>query len=136
LNDPSERGREVTFYIESIDEALLRAAASSNKANQHGPQKSLRAFRFRLFATFDLKERNNMMARKVWVYDPHSGGVNIPDRVKPRIRQRILNHANKHYSGKFNRIDVRFRGKFCYIDAYIEPFVPADNYDPDLYGNP
>ena len=74
------------------------------------------------------------MARKVWVYDPHSGGVNIPDRVKQRIRQRILDHAENHYSEKFNRIDVRFRGKFCYIDAYLEPFVPVDDYDPDLFG--
>ena len=74
------------------------------------------------------------MARKVWVYDPHSGGVNIPDRIKQRIRQRILDHAESHYSGKFNRIDVRFRGKFCYIDAYLEPFVPVDDYDPDLFG--
>lgn len=48
------------------------------------------------------------MARKVWVYDPHSGGVNIPDRIEQRIRQRILDHAENHYSGKFNRINVRF----------------------------
>ncbi len=73
------------------------------------------------------------MARKAWVFDPQSGGINIPDRIKPRIRQRILDHANKHYSGKFNRIDVRFRGKFCYIDAYTEPFVPVEDYDPDLF---
>jgi hypothetical protein len=74
------------------------------------------------------------MAKKVWTYDPHSGGVNIPDRIKPRIRQRILDHAVKHYSGKFNSIDVKFRGKFCYIDAYLEPFVPEEGYDPDLFG--
>ena len=74
------------------------------------------------------------MVRKVWAYDPQSGGINIPDRIKPRIRQRILDHANKQYSGRFNRIDVRFRGKFSYIDAYTEPFVPADDYDPDLFG--
>jgi hypothetical protein len=73
------------------------------------------------------------MARKVWAYNPESGGINIPDRIKPHIQQRILGHANKHYSGRFNRIDVRFRGKFCYIDAYTEPFVPAEGYDPDLF---
>jgi len=74
------------------------------------------------------------MARKVWVYDPQSGGINIPDRIKPRIQQRILDHANKNYSGRFNRIDVKFRGKFCYIDAYTEPFVQEDDYDPNLFG--
>ena len=60
--------------------------------------------------------------------------INIPGRIKPRILKRIIDHANKHYSGRFNRIDVRFRGKFCYIDAYTEPFVPEDDYDPVLFG--
>jgi hypothetical protein len=73
------------------------------------------------------------MPRKVWVYDPQSGGVKIPQREQPRIRQRILEHAGKHYAGKYNRIDVRFRGQFCYIDAYTEPYVPK-KFDPKLYG--
>ncbi len=73
------------------------------------------------------------MARRAWVYSPHSGGSPIPEPAKPGIRQRILEHAEKHYSGKYNRIEVRFRGKFCYIDAYTEPFVPED-YDPTLFG--
>jgi len=73
------------------------------------------------------------MARKMWVYDPQSGGEKIPDRIKPVIKQRILDHAQKHYSGRFNRIDVRFRGNFCYIDAYTEPFVPED-YNQELFG--
>lgn len=72
------------------------------------------------------------MSKKVWVYDPQSGGMKIPDEIKPIIRERIISHANKHYSGKYNRIDVRFRSKFCYIDAYIEPYVPPD-YDPELF---
>lgn len=70
---------------------------------------------------------------RMWVYDPQSGGKPIRESIKPRIRQRILAHAEKHYSGKYNRIDVRFRGKFCYIDAYTEPFISRD-YDPALYG--
>ena len=73
------------------------------------------------------------MAGRTWVYSPHSGGKTIPEFVQPGIRQRILDHAAKHYAGKYNRIDVRFRGKFCYIDAYTEPFVPED-YDPKLFG--
>lgn len=76
------------------------------------------------------------MARKTWVYDPHSGGTKIPDRVQPRIRQRILDHAEKNYAGKYNRIDVRFRSQFCYIDAYTEPYIPEENYNEDLYGEP
>lgn len=73
------------------------------------------------------------MVRKTWVYDPQSGGRKIPDVIKPRIRQRILDHAEKYYAGKYNWIDVRFHGRFCYIDAYTEPYVDA-SYDPELYG--
>ena len=60
---------------------------------------------------------------RTWVYDPHSGGVKIPKRVQERTRQRILAYAEAHYAGTYLRIDVRFRGPFCYIDAYREPYV-------------
>jgi hypothetical protein len=69
----------------------------------------------------------------MWVYDPHSGGAKIPDSVKLRLKQRILRHAEQYYSGKYNRIEVRFRGQFCYIDAYLEPRV-GEAYDPQLVG--
>ena len=36
--------------------------------------------------------------RKIWVYDPHGGGVKIPEAVKERTRRRILAYA---YAGKF-----------------------------------
>ncbi|MBC8394506.1 MAG: hypothetical protein H8E17_18305 [Deltaproteobacteria bacterium] len=62
--------------------------------------------------------------RKIWIYDPQSGGKTIPASIKPKITHRILAHAEKNYAGKYNRIDVRFRGKFCYIDALTEPYVP------------
>ena len=70
---------------------------------------------------------------KKWVHDPHSGGVPIPNAVQVRVRHRILSYAEKNYSGKYTRIDVRFRSKFCYVDAYTEPYVPK-NYDPKLFG--
>jgi hypothetical protein len=43
-----------------------------------------------------------------------------------------LSYAKEHYSGKNNRIEVRFRGQFCYIDAYTEPYVPK-NFNAALY---
>jgi hypothetical protein len=73
------------------------------------------------------------MAKRMWVFDPQSGGTVIPDAVKPKVRERILNYAEKHYAGRYNRIEVRFRGKFCYIDAYLEPDVPK-NYNAELFG--
>lgn len=28
------------------------------------------------------------------------------------------------------RLDIRFRGQFCYIDAYTEPELPGPNWPP------
>lgn len=67
-----------------------------------------------------------------WVFDPDSGGTKIPDRVKREVKQRIIAYAEKHYQGKYTRLDVRFRSQFCYIDAYIEPDV-APNWPPPDY---
>ena len=71
--------------------------------------------------------------RKTWVYDPHSGGVKIPQAVRDRTQNRILEYAKKHYSGKYTHIDVRFRGQLCYIDAYKEPYVQPD-FDASVFG--
>jgi hypothetical protein len=68
----------------------------------------------------------------MWTYDPQSGGKPVPEALKPRIRMRILTHAEQHFAGKYNRIDVRFRGQFCYIDAYTTPYVPVA-FDAALY---
>ncbi len=71
--------------------------------------------------------------KRHWVYSPHSGGSKVPPHVQQKTRDRILAYAEKHYAGKFNRIDVRFRGQFCYIDAYVESEVPK-NFDEKLFG--
>ncbi len=63
---------------------------------------------------------------RTWARDPHSGGVKIPKRVQESTIQRILAYAEAHYAGQYTRLDIRFRGQFCYIDAYTEPSVPAD----------
>jgi hypothetical protein len=39
------------------------------------------------------------------------------------VERRILDYANRSCAGKFTRIEVSFRGAFCYIDAYLEPGV-------------
>lgn len=64
-----------------------------------------------------------------WIYSPHEGGTKIPDIVKTRTRDRILAHATKYYAGKFTRIEVRFRGALCYVDAFEEPRV-GDGFPP------
>ena len=68
--------------------------------------------------------------RKVWVYDPHSGGMTIPPAVRRRIEGRLLDYVKKHHARKFARIDVRFRGALCYIDGYEEPEKSKDGSTP------
>lgn len=69
------------------------------------------------------------MAR-TWVYSPHSGGRKVPQHKQQVIRERILRHAEAKYAGKYNRIEVQFRGKYCYVDAYVEPCVPKSGRSP------
>lgn len=61
--------------------------------------------------------------KKVWVLDPHSDGKKIPEDEKPIIIKRILAHGEAKYGGKYLSIDIKFKGVFCYIDAYQEPQV-------------
>lgn len=67
-----------------------------------------------------------------WVHDPHSGGIKVPKTVQERTKQRILKYAEAHYAGKYNRLDIRFRSQFCYIDAYVEPVLAPDFPPPDF----
>lgn len=48
----------------------------------------------------------------------------IPPAVREQTERRIQAHAEKHYKGKYLRLEIRFRGALCYIDAYQEPDVP------------
>lgn len=66
-------------------------------------------------------------------HNPQAGGTKIPGRIQSEITKRIQDYACEHYAGKYNRIDVRFKGQFCYLDAYVEPGVP-EQYDPAIYG--
>ena len=64
-----------------------------------------------------------MPSHKTWVFDPDSGGKKIPEAVKSKVRQRIEGVAEKRFKGKYTRLDIRFKGQFCYIDVYQEPAV-------------
>jgi hypothetical protein len=60
------------------------------------------------------------MRGKGWTFNPHSGGKKITPNTQAEIIKRINEHAEKNYAGKFTRLDIRFRGALCYIDAYKE----------------
>ena len=64
-----------------------------------------------------------------WVYNPHAGGKTIPPQVQARIRSRILAYAAREYGGRYDRIDMRFRGALCYVDAYRDPSDPCTDID-------
>ena len=66
-----------------------------------------------------------MNQRKVWMSSPHRGGSRVSSSLQEETRRRVLAHANANYAGRFERIDVRFRGALCYVDAYVEPERPT-----------
>jgi len=70
------------------------------------------------------------MARGRWVFSPGSGGAPIPETVRRRTEQRLQRFAEEHFSGRYTKLEVRFRGKFCYVDAYTEPGEPPPGWPP------
>ena len=68
------------------------------------------------------------MANKVWTFDPHSGGKPVSVQLRAAIAARLEAHGAKHYAGKYTRLEVRFRGALCYIEAYKEPAKELTDY--------
>lgn len=66
-----------------------------------------------------------MNTKKVWMRGLDAGSVKIPPPVRDRITERIMQYAEMQYGGRFSRLDIRYRGAFCYIDAYVEPSEPS-----------
>ena len=58
---------------------------------------------------------------RTWVFSPDRGGRRIPEAVQLRTAQRIRRYAERHFAGRYAKLAIRFRGQFCYIDAYTEP---------------
>lgn len=56
--------------------------------------------------------------------------MKIIDAVKRRIEQRINDYAEANLVGRYTRLDIRFRGEFCYLDAYTEPEPLPDDWPP------
>ena len=74
------------------------------------------------------------MVRKQWVFDPDHGGVKVPEAVKRRTTERISRYAQAHFAGRYTRLEIRFRGQFCYIDAYKEPEPQGPDWPPPDWG--
>jgi hypothetical protein len=65
------------------------------------------------------------MTARGWVLDPDGGGVKIPERTKEEVRRRLEAYAAKHFVGRYRELRLRFRGPFCYVDAFTDEAVDA-----------
>ena len=70
------------------------------------------------------------MARKQWMLDPDSGGKKIPEWVRQRTEERLRRFAEERFAGRYTRLEIRFRGQFCYVDAYTEPEPLGPDWPP------
>jgi hypothetical protein len=73
---------------------------------------------------------NRAMPLCAWGLDPDNGGVKVPDTVKRRTETQLRQVAAAEFVGRYTRLDIRFRGVFCYVDAYTEPEPPGPNWPP------
>jgi hypothetical protein len=71
------------------------------------------------------KEIDSML--KVWTFNPQAGGRKVSRATQDAVKRCTLEHAVRNYSGKYHRIEIRFRGALCYIDAFKEPDVGRGN---------
>jgi hypothetical protein len=70
------------------------------------------------------------MPRGAWVLDPDSGGVKVPEAIKRSTAAHLQQVAEAEFAGRYTRLDIHFRGVFCYVDAYTEPAPPGPNWPP------
>ncbi len=72
-----------------------------------------------------------MSVKGRWVFNPDEGGMKITDTIKRDLEMRINRIAQEEFQGKFTHLEIRFRGQFCYIDAYTEPRISGNWPPPD-----
>ena len=70
---------------------------------------------------------------KGWTWQP-AQPKSIPETVQVSVRQRIEAYAAKKYAGRFARLGIRFRGRYCYVDAFKEPDKASDLPPPWFKG--
>ena len=56
------------------------------------------------------------VSAKQGVFAPDSGGVKIPEAVKQRTEARLHRYAEEYFAGRYTRLDIRFKGQFCYVE--------------------
>jgi hypothetical protein len=67
-------------------------------------------------------------------HSPDSGGVEISDAVKQRTEARIQAVAAEEFPNRYLRLEIRFRGHFCYVDAFTDPDDEGPDWPPADWG--
>ena len=57
------------------------------------------------------------MMKKMWVYDPQSGGNKIPEKYHWVIRQQADKFSTTRPWSAAYEIKLRFKAQFCYLDG-------------------
>jgi len=70
------------------------------------------------------------MSAKQWSFGHSRRGAKISQVEKAITEQRIRRYAEEHFAGRYTRLDIRFHGQFCYIDAYKEPEPLGPGWPP------
>jgi len=70
-----------------------------------------------------------IMKQYAWVFDPHSKNDTVPSALREPVRRVILKAGDDLNLTPKNKLDVRFRGAFCYVDA----FEPNDPHPTHLF---
>ena len=62
-----------------------------------------------------------------WYYNPHTGGTRISPKVQEETRTKLLSLAKESDFKNLVRLEIRFKGALCYVDAYEKdyPDVPT-----------
>ncbi len=51
-----------------------------------------------------------------WYFSPHTGGKKIPPTEHAKIQHRVDAYAATRPWSKSHKLQLRFRGQFCYVD--------------------
>lgn len=57
------------------------------------------------------------MSKKVWCFDPHSGGTRIPKEMHSKIIKDVHDFEKTRAWYPRIRLDIRFKSQFCYINT-------------------
>lgn len=70
------------------------------------------------------------MSQKMRMFNPNRGGKKVPELVRFSTEHRIRRYAEENFAGRYTRLEIRFRGQFCYVDAYREPNALDEAWPP------